>query len=354
MSLGLLEAAAYLALGLGLACVLTAVVLVLLRATRGMRDRRAERRRARARTAMLELLMGEPDEATRARDDLLAGRAGSPRLVEREGFSMLTKVRGDSADELRALLHETGAEARAVHLARSRSAVRRCRGAHRLGVLHAGGQRALLEHLLSDPVLSVRRMAVRALGGIGDPAATPALLRMVDEERRLRRDLVFAVTRIGVGAVPALRAEAETGLARQHGHDAATEFALLMLGQLGDVESVPRLLVALFRPAPGLAAVAAGSLGEIGAPEAVAPLLAALGHPEPAVRSAAATALGRIGDPVAAPGLGAAFVPEDRLLNRAVADALLRLGGPGLDELAGSASPYAVEALALGALRGVS
>lgn len=353
MSSALLDAAQFLLVAFSAACGAVAVALLLLRVTRRPLVRRATARRDAPRALLVALLMGEPDEASRAYAALANSRArGTRHIVEDESFRFLGKVRGASADDLRRLLADLGAASRAARLCRSASQVRRCRGAHRLGLLAAPQSRLTIEGLLDDPSLLVRRTAIRALGTLGDPAAAGALLAQVGPDRRLTSDLVHALVQLGEGAVPVLRQRLEEGLLVGPNPPRVAEFSAYVLGKVGSISEVPLLLQALDRDEVILSAASAAALGELGAPEALPGLQVALAHRSPVARAAAATALGQVGSDRAVAALSGAFEDDDRVLSRRVAAALLRAGPAGHAALAANPSPYAAEALAVGRLRG--
>ena len=184
------------------------------------------------------------------------------------------------------LVTERGAVGRARTLLNSWSAVRRCRGAYRLGALHRKDAVPQLVPLLQDRTFLVRRVALRALGAIGDPAAVVPILRTCGGDDRLTRDLVSALERIGQAGAPAMRAELSKGMARSSGsgrrgrarHRRARPGRRRRLGNL--------LVDALTTPRPALQASAAEALGRIGAPSAIPALVNALNVPDELVRSA--------------------------------------------------------------------
>lgn len=327
------------------------VLLVALRMTSDRREARRSRRQAVVRDQVLTLVLGEEDEARAAEQHLLALDGRHWDEAEDQVFTMLPKISGEARTMLIGLVTARGAAARAVRLLQSRSAVRRCRGAHRLGALRSReAVPALLGHL-TDRSFLVRRVAVRALGAIGEPAVVTEVLAVCADDPRLTRDVVHALERIGSPGAEAMRAAvAQVPTMESEVHRA--ELAAIGLGLVGDVRAVPLLVAALDSPVAALRAAAAEALGRIGAPQAIDGLVAALEDDEDLVRRAAAGALGDIGDPRAAPGLGAALSTAPRLTSRTLAAALLRLGEDGHRTLRGHASPYAAEALAVHGLRG--
>ena len=338
-------------IGLGAVAVVQVVGLVLGRVGREAHERRQQRRHQAVRAVILTALLGEPDEAGRARAELRGRSGGAWSDVEEQAFAMIPKIKGESHDALVTLLLSKGASTRAAELARSRSQVARARAAHRLGALAQGDAVPVLLTLLRDHTFLVRRTAVRALGQVADPLAVPALLDALTADPHLTRDVLGAIDRIGPQAAPVLRRELAQVLTDPEENRRAALTAT-GLGVLGDVSAVGLLTVALEdREQPGLAVAAAEALGAVGSPEAVDPLCWALEGRGDDVRAAAATALGAVGDASATERLVAALDDEDHLTSRAVAAALLRLGEPGRHALETSPSPYAAEALAVHRVR---
>lgn len=332
--------------GLSVACFL------LLLATRTVRDSAERRRALRAehiRLTIFEMIMGDEAEATAARRRLESARGRRWERIEQRIFVGLPKLKGDSRRDLVALLLAKGAEEHAVSLVRSWSRVRRCRGAYRLGLLGLVAHLDELVGLLSDQDFLVRRVAVRALGNLADPRAVRPLLELGERDKRLSRDLVYALGRLGAGAAEELR----TVLAeRMHeGESHHLEPAAVVLGLVGDRAGVPVLAEGLESDNPSFAGSCAEALGRIGSPESVPALTAALLDYRPNVRAAAAHGLGRIGSPVAIDALRDVVDEEEPQVSRQAAVALLELGPAARTMLQSSRSPYAAEALELEKIR---
>ena len=213
------------------------LMLVILRVTADLRAKRRAHAHAVTRELVLTVLMGEPDEVQRARDRLaqLTGEEGTQ--AESQIFAYLPKVTGETRTLLVDLVTARGAVFRARTLLNSWSAVRRCRGAYRLGALHRTDAVPQLVPMLRDRTFLVRRVALRALGAIGDPAAVVPILRTCGGDDRLTRDLVSALERIGQAGAPAMRAELSKGMARSSGSGRQAELATVGLGLVGDVGS---------------------------------------------------------------------------------------------------------------------
>jgi len=144
----------------------------------------------------------------------------------------------------------------------------------------------------------VRWAAAKALGQIGDPQATPALIQALqDKDRDVRR--------------------------------AAAE----ALGQIGDRQAIPALIEALKDEDEGVRRAAAEALEKIGDPQATPALIQALQDKDRDVRRAAAKALGKIGDRQAVPALIEALKDEDEGVRRAAAEALEKIGPPAVPAL---------------------
>lgn len=336
--------------------VLALLAVGLLTALLGARLGRdlVESRRQRRDDALRQLLFRAVLADDVSADDLeqlrTIGRGRSGRALERRAFRLLALVSGDVHLALVRLLSERGAGERAVAMTRSILAVRRCRGAHSLGLLGSRDAAPVLRALLDDRDPLVRRVAVRALGQVGDAGSVAALVEMVTRDPALTRDTHAAVAAIGAPAVPAL-----TRLVRARldgGQDPeAVVFCVRALGDIGAFDAVPLLVELAGADDPPVVAAAAQALGRIGSPGAVPVLVSALTSPDAAVRAAAATSLGEIGEPAAAEALDRAIDGRSDVADRAAAAALLRLGRRGLEVLAANPSPYAHEALAVAQVR---
>ncbi|KRF15348.1 hypothetical protein ASG90_11590 [Nocardioides sp. Soil797] len=336
------------------ASIATVVLLLVLRVTSGWRSTRHAREHAEGRELVLTLAMGEEDEVEAAVRTIAQLRGSEWDRVEHQVFALLPKVRGETRERLVDLVRERGAAQRARRLAHSRSAVVRCRGAHRLGALRDHSDGPLVLTLLHDRNFLVRRVALRALGSLGDAAHVTAVVACGDDPA-MTRDVVSALQRMGIGAAPELRRVVADALDRAEplddGEERVVGVAVFALGLIGDPAAVPMLVRALTAGEASIRVRASAALGAIGAPRAVPALMDALDDAEAPLCEAIARALGEIGDDRAAPGLGRALETSPRLASRAIAGALLRLGGPGLEHLRGHSSPYAAEALAVDALR---
>ena len=194
---------------------------------------------------------------------------------------------------------------------------------------------ALLE-ALKDSNEEVRRGAADALGEIGDASAAPALLEALKDsyDEEMLKHAAGALGKIGdASAVPGLLQ------ALKYRDKWGPRYAADALGEIGDASAVPALLEALkYRDKWG-PRYAADALGKIGDASAVPALLEALkdSYDEEMYKHAAG-ALGKIGDASAVPGLLQALKYRDKWGPRYAADALGEIGDA-------SAVPALLEAL---------
>ncbi|MHB1397214.1 MAG: HEAT repeat domain-containing protein [Trichloromonadaceae bacterium] len=189
----------------------------------------------------------------------------------------------------------------------------------------------LLEQL-GDERWYVARNAVAILGDIRDPAATgPMKPMLAHQDIRVRRETVRALTRIGgqnaTGVLLQLLEGADADLSQQ------ALLSLGAMKNPAAVPALLRLLAQENGShGPELRRGAIKALGEIGAVEAVTPLIAILArkrfwrpgrHNE--LRAAAAAALGEIGDETALPALENASSERNETVARAAVQALKQL-----------------------------
>ncbi|MBI1349102.1 hypothetical protein GC163_22765 [bacterium] len=178
----------------------------------------------------------------------------------------------------------------------------------------------LLVPLVSDYWISIREAVAEVLGELHDPAATPHLVRLLDDEvPDVKRDAVIALGKIGdARAVPAL-----LNLALQEPlYRFTAGETIVRIGKL----AVPVLMEILKSDDPGLVLEAVVVLGRIRDASATDSLAAMLGHRFGIIRSHAAEALGNIGDPKGATALIHVLGDPDAVVRANAAAALQRLG----------------------------
>lgn len=336
------------------ACVLVVVALVVVRLLRDRTERRRVSLRAPVWRVVLTLSSGEDDEIEEAHARLMSTTPAERAAVENDAFALLPKLRGDARERLRSVLRDWGTIRNARHSTTSRSAVRRCRGYYRLGVLAEPGRHEEVAAGLDDRDFIARRTSMLALGSFPEVAVVARMLEGAVVEPRLRQDFLASIDRIGQVAVPVLMAELERARAEATTYPLRSErrglLAAEALGLVGAVQAV-RVIEASLPGAPEEMQIACiNALGELGSPTSVPALAAAVAQPSPDVRRVAAQSLGLVGGPGAVAALAGVLDDPNVEVARATANALQRCGPAGQAVLVGSAAPVAREVLALAAL----
>lgn len=342
------------AVTLAVACVLVVVVLVVTRVVKDRGERRRISLRAPVWRIVLSLSSGEGEELEAAYARLLATTPSERAAVENDAFALLPKLRGDARQRLREVLRAWGTTEKARHSIRSRSAVRRCRGYYRLGVLAEPGRRHQVLQGLDDRDFIARRTSMLALGSFPDAGVVTDMLERTVEEPRLRQDFLASIDRIGGVAVPPLMAQLQRAGTEARSYPARSErrglLAAEALGLVGATEAV-RVLEASLPGAPDVMQVACiNALGALGSPTSVHALTGAVHHVNPEVRRVAARSLGLVGGGGAITALSQVLDDDNVEVGRAAANALQRCGPGGRSVLHDSSAPVAREVLALAAL----
>lgn len=336
---------------LAVGCVAVAVLLVLIRVLKDRRERRRLHLRGPVWRQVMTLSTGEASEVEAALALLLAAGPDDRAAVEDDAFALVPKLRGSARERLRDVLRAWGSLDDAVAQANSRSAVRRCRGVYRLGVLRYPHTRDTVLTALDDRDFAVRRTAMLALGAFHEVEVVEQLLRRASLEAHLRRDFLSSVDRIGSVAVPVLRAGLLESAGQTPGGDRRGNLAASALGLVGAIQAVPELEAALERGDVELKIACIHALGELGASSSVRALTQPLAHDDPDVRRAAARSLGLIGGGSAVPALVRVLREDGNVeVARAAANALHRCGAAGREAVESSEVPVAREVVALAAL----
>jgi hypothetical protein len=321
----------------GACCVGVSLVLVVGRATRSGRRRRAERRAAELRPLLLAVAAGEDPEgsARQSLRDLPPSRHAE--LVD-AAVSLLAKVRGGPAEDLVDVLEHHGAVAEAVRGLTSRSAVRRARSARLLGLVRSTESVQALLPLLGDPSAEVRIVAAQALGLIGDPQAAPAI---IEATRAVRGRIGIPVPAVaeGLGAMgPAVVGALHDGL--RSDDPGARNVCAIVAGHGLFTSAAPWLRILLASdPEPDVRVTAAHALGQVGGTEDVGALSRSTHQEHAAVlRRAAAGALGELGDRHGIRTLVDLLPDPDRRLAEVSAQALVQVGARGVEQLQDAAA----------------
>lgn len=340
---------------LAIACGLVAVLLVTVRLLKDRAERRRMTLRAPVWRHVLMLSGGEDDEVDSAYAQLLETGPAERAAVVADAFALLPKLRGEARQRLREVLRSWGTSSNARHNTRSRSAVRRCRGYYRLGILAEPGRRDLVLAGLDDRDFIARRTAMLALGSFLDPVVVGPMIERAMKEPALRRDFLASTQRLGQVAVPVLMAHLEQALAETSTYPDRSarrgQLAAEALGLAGAVQAVGVLEESLPTARGAMQAAVINALGELGSPTSVAALTGAVLQADPDARRVAAEALGMVGGTGAVTALATALHDDNVEVGRAAANGLQRCGEPGRSVLQDSSAPVAREVLALAALR---
>ena len=174
-------------------------------------------------------------------------------------------------------------------------------------------------------------MAARGLGALGDASAVPALVELLDRDRRGPRVVLSAVRALGAigdpSAAPGLR-----DLLRTRDLDPRLLIAIAdALGAVGAPETVDIAIELLAHPAPSVRGAALKTLAALD-PETFLLLLSGL-PPDPhwQVRADLARALTRVDPDAAAYRLSLLLADDDRRVVPAVLQSLAEVRAPGLD-----------------------
>ncbi|QDV31700.1 Phycocyanobilin lyase subunit alpha [Planctopirus ephydatiae] len=262
--------------------------------------------------------------------------------------------------------------------ASSEDAEKRRQAVLELGMAQNEGLWAELEKLKNDSWIVVREAVATALGDLGQPEATPALIEMFDDEvpevrrnaiasigklrdaRACRAMIVMAlqephfrfasldaITKMGTAATGSLQQilqEKDPGYALE---------AAVVAGRTRDTKLIEPLLKLLGNSFAIVRGQAAESLGQIGDKKATGPLCKLLEDPEQGVRVAAAGALARLSDPRSVPSLLKGLSQDDADVLERVITALGEIGDaqaashllPLIDHLQAEIRGAAAEAL---------
>lgn len=332
-----------------LACLALVLLIVLTKVSRTLRERRTAELVAPHRAHLLAVASGEDDDGSH-RDALMEVDGPAREAVDDVVLELLGKVRGVPAEELASVLLVHGAVDRAPHDLRDRSTLRRARAAHILGLCHVSTALPLLVQALGDSAPEVRVAATRALGRLGEPNASAALLAAVGAERVVPAGpAADALEGMGVGIAGSLR----------DALSASSPTTRTVAAYLSGEGSFSRSLVGLRVALAGdddhtVREAAAVALGRMGRGEDVAALLLQTTADRPrSLRRACASALGELGETSAVDGLGELLGDPDPRLAEIAATSLLQLGPAGRTVLDSAPTNPSVEtALTLARLKG--
>ncbi|MFE9442172.1 HEAT repeat domain-containing protein [Streptomyces sp. NPDC006602] len=315
--------------------VLMLLLLVGLRITRRLRQRRKDRIVAPVRGALLELVCGEEESESEASARLTELDDRTWAALEPTVVAMLGKVVGRAQTALIEVFEQRRAATQTVADLGCRSAARRGRAAEVLGRLRHRPAVPALCRLLGDRDPEVRSAAARALGRIGEPSVVPRLLDSLHGQRTVPPAVITrALTFFGPEALRGIAAGLE------HREPVVRAVAIETLGAIGGVSRTAGIARSLSEdPHPEVRIRAARALGRLGMPDGLEPLLAAVDPGQPlALRTVAAGALGNLGAVAATGRLRELLDDPAQRVAATAARSLLRLGEAGSAELRAAAA----------------
>lgn len=252
------DLARYILLAAGVVFALTLVFVVVMRATRGFRQRAKDARIARLRGDLTRIVDHDfPTTLTRRDHHELMWMVAS----------LAQNVRGEDRSNLAQWMRECGGVDHALKLMRSRLPSNRGRGIT-LYTPVADADPAPLVSLLDDKNRAVRALAARALGRAAVVSTLPSLLKHMGSGSRSvpRAVAMMAITRMAPrSANPFFQVLPKA--------DHTTAALLVSLvGQLNLVDGRARLEHLLSDPRPQVRLAALKALGELGMPSSIAAL----------------------------------------------------------------------------------
>jgi HEAT repeat protein len=323
----------WLAVGLAVVGSLSVSTLALRRLALARLERRTQAVEAQLEPVALALLAAEGDD--------LASLGEREQLVLAALLARYSqRLSGSERSRIAEFFESTGSLEREVAQLDDRREWKRATAAFALGDMASPRAIAPLLAALDDREPAVRGAAARSLGRLAAVDAVKPLVHAFSAGRLPRAVAGQALLAIGPSALPALRELLDADEAE------AREFAVELVGLLGDATDSRVVLLRLRDSSAEVRAKAARALGRLGAEEAGSALAETLGDRIPFVRVSAAHALAAVGDPAAAPRL-LALAREDQFdPARAAAAAAARLDPAAVLSLAGDddAGPHVREA----------
>jgi HEAT repeat protein len=201
------------------------------------------------------------------------------------------------------------------------SVTTRSAAAKALATMNDVGSVSEIAKLLSDRYPEVRGSACTALGFLGVVEAIPELIGLLeDEASNVRGSAAKALGYLGANDAVAQLCGCLTDLV-----PTVRGTAAVALGMIGDAIAVPDLVRLASDGSADVRRGAIGALGLLGDDSGLSTVLAAVADHDAAVRWNAANALARIGDDSAVPALVALLSDQDSHVRGAAATALGRL-----------------------------
>lgn len=304
---------------------LLSLYIVVNKAVRESRERRAERIRRELEPIILRHINGAGEKLARQLPPL--GRRERP-VVEGILLDNARFLKGTARERISAACEELGYVEERIRQLRNPRWWKRAEAAEKLGTMMSPRAAAELIPLMRDQITEVRMRAARALGELKTPTSIRPLIEALQDPSR------WSALRI---------ADILAGMGPEAADELVDQFATLPIRVrvaavdcLGRAKSrkAPDLLVSLLSdPDRDIRARAAHALGLIGDPNFTPELVKTLKDQEWPARAMAAKALGRLGRPEAVGYLKNVLKDQEWWVRINAAEGLRALGDLGLASL---------------------
>ncbi|HVA27808.1 MAG TPA: HEAT repeat domain-containing protein [Candidatus Baltobacteraceae bacterium] len=269
-------------------------------------------------------------------------------------LSLINTISGVGQRRLTEILEQSGYVRAAMRKADARNATTRARACSILGAMMSKQAIPLLtDRFLNDEDAGVRLTAAEALARIGDPPSADVLMRALHNRTRWHHlRIANVLSQMGVAAVLPLQR------ALLSDDEPAVSLALDILSDIGLLDGSDELNVVLKHPNPEIRARAVELLGIVGDVDAIDRVVAAADDETSFVRVRAARALARLGIPDDATIADRYYATLDCLLDdenwwvrQHAGAALAAAGERGIAILRASASDAAASSLQMQAMK---
>jgi len=310
---------------LGGVLVFLFVFLVINKAIREMRERRAASIRQAQEPRILAYVNGQGERLGPQLGTLGRFERG---VVEEILLDHARFLKGTARARITAACEEMGFVQSRIAQLRHRRWWKRAEAAEKLATMKSPKAAPDLIALMLDPVPDVRMRAARALGSLETRTSIrPLISALQDPNRWSALRIVDILSGMGVDAADELADSFDTLPPK------ARVAAVDCLGRAKSLRAPALLLRLLSDPDRNVRARAAHSLGLIGNPNFTPDLLRALEDAEWPVRAMGAKALGKLGRPEAVPPLAEALKDKEWWVRINAAEGLKSMGTRGVSAL---------------------
>jgi len=307
-------------------------VLFVQRFNRALRERWTEQRQNELLPVFHEFIAGDA-----SLDQLVSHVGNSVLVAEQLILNFLHDLTGQGRERLIEAAHRLGLIRRSLRGLKSGSWTKRDLSAMRLGIYAVEDTVSDLERALHDSRAEVRYTAARSLGMIGSPAATDALIDILDHPELLNAPRVLEI----VQSMQSQISEPIKILLSSPEHNVEAKLlAIDLAGDLRDYSLVDLLLQVLRSSDKEKVVRSVKALGKIAAPQSVEPILILAQDRQWEVRAQALKAIGLLGIDEGIPMLIDNLSDGSYWVRVNAAEALARFGEKGCDALmAAQANP---------------